>query len=89
MIHVRRGHGDPPLGLALGGSRWKPSGNSSAMKPVDSRPSRQRGCCISVDRNGMLCRMPSMTKESSAVAWALIAASRSGAWVTSLAIIGS
>ena len=40
----------------------KPSGYSSAMKPVDSRPSRQRGCCISAARNGMLCSMPSTTK---------------------------
>ena len=46
---------------------WKPSGNSSAMKPVESLPARQRGCCISAERNGMLWRMPSMAKASSAL----------------------
>ena len=40
-------------------------------------------------RNGMLWRMPSIAKASSAVACASIAASRVGACVTSLAIIGS
>ena len=43
------------------------------MKPVDSLPARQRGCAISADRNGMLWRMPSMTKASSASACASIA----------------
>ena len=47
------------------------------------------GCCISAARNGMLWRMPSMAKASSASACAAIAAARVGAWVTSLAIIGS
>ena len=37
----------------------------------------------------MLWRMPSMTKASSAFDCAAIAAARVGAWVTSLAIIGS
>jgi hypothetical protein len=37
-----------------------PRGNSSAMKPVESLPSRHRGWFISADRNGILCRMPSI-----------------------------
>jgi hypothetical protein len=32
------------------------------MKPVESRPSRQRGWAIRVARKGMLWRMPSMAK---------------------------
>ena len=48
-----------------------------AMKAVESRPSRQRGCAISAERNGMLWRMPSIEKASSASAIASIAASRS------------
>ena len=59
------------------------------MKAVDSLPERQRGCAISADRNGMLWRMPSTTKASSASDCASIAFSRVSAWVTSLAIIGS
>ena len=51
----------------------KPSGYSSAMKPVESRPSRQRGWRISAARKGMLCWMPSMTKLSSASAIASMA----------------
>ena len=65
----------PPRSFAprspSGGIGWKPSGYSSAMKPVESLPARQRGCCISADRNGMLWRMPSMTKASSASACAV------------------
>ena len=67
----------------------KPPLNSSAMKPVDSLPSRQRGCCMRAARNGMLCSTPSMTKASSASACRSMAASRVAACVTSLAIIGS
>ena len=72
-----------------GAGLWKPSLYSSAMKPVESLPARQRGCAISAVRNGMLWRMPSIAKASSASACASIAASRVFACVTSLAIIGS
>ena len=44
---------------------------------------------MSAERNGMLWRMPSIAKASSARDWAAIAASRVAACVTSLAIIGS
>ena len=67
----------------------KPSGNSSAMKAVERRPSRQRGCCIRAARNGMLCAMPSTTNRSSAVAIASIASPRLGAQLHSLASMGS
>ena len=59
------------------------------MKPVESLPARQRGFAIKAARNGMLWRMPSIAKASSAEACASIAAARVSAWVTSLAIIGS
>ena len=49
-----------------GAGLWKPSLYSSAMKPVESLPARQRGCAISAVRNGMLWRMPSIAKASSA-----------------------
>ena len=62
----------------------KPSGYSSAMKPVESRASFQRSCCMSEERNGMLCRMPSMTNSSSARACASIAVARSPACVHEL-----
>ena len=48
----------------------KPPGYSSSMKRVDNRPSRQRGEAINEARNGRLWRMPSITKRSSASAWA-------------------
>ena len=38
----RRAHARSRLPARRG---WKPSGNSSAMKPVESWPARQRGCC--------------------------------------------
>jgi hypothetical protein len=72
-----------------GAGFWKPCRYSSAMKPVESLAERQRGCAIRAVRNGMLWRMPSIAKASSACACASIAAARVPAWVTSLAIIGS
>ena len=63
----------PPSPRRSGTIGAKPSGYSSAMKAVDIRPSRQRGCCISAARNGMLCSMPSTTKLSSASDMASIA----------------
>ena len=72
-----------------GSGALKLSPNSSAMKPVDSLPERQRGWCINADRKGMLWRMPSIAKASSAAACASIASARVGACVTSFAIIGS
>ena len=48
------------------------------MKAVESRPSRQRGCAISAARKGMLWRMPSIVKASSASAIASIAAASVG-----------
>jgi hypothetical protein len=70
MIDHRRGHNQTSLGLT-GDKRMKPSGNSSAMKPVEpslapARMLHQR------DRRDVV-PMPSMTKASSAVACASIA----------------
>ena len=79
----------PWTSASLAGAPWKPSGYSSAMKPVVSRPSRKRGCCISADTKSMLCPGPSISNRSSAAIWASIAASRVGPQVTSFAIIGS
>ena len=73
----------------FGSGATKPSGNSSAMKPVERLPERQRGCAIRAARNGMLWRMPSMAKASSASPCDSMASARVGAQVTSLAIIGS
>ena len=71
------------------GAPWKPSGYSSAMKPVVSSPARKRGCCISADRKSTLWPMPSIWKASSASIWRSIASSRVAPEVISLAIIGS
>ena len=60
MVDMRGDRGHLEFDLALRRRAEKAVGNSSAMNPVESRPSRQRGCCIRVDRNGMLWRMPSM-----------------------------
>ncbi len=67
----------------------KPSGYSSAMKPVVIAPRTKRGWSITADRNGRLCPIPSTSNPSSAVRMPAIAASRVGAQVQSLAIIGS
>ena len=85
--------GDRRRGRAISsssaGAPWKPSGYSSAMKPVVSSPARKRGCCISAERKSTLWPMPSITNASSASIWRSIASSRVGAQVISLAIIGS
>jgi 2-aminobenzoate-CoA ligase len=67
----------------------KPSGYSSAMKPVVSSPERKRGCCMIALRKSTLWPSPSMRKASSASTCRSAASSRVGAQVISLAIIGS
>ena len=42
------------------GAPAKPSGYSSAMKPVVSAPARKRGCCISAERKSTLWPIPSI-----------------------------
>src|SRR5207237_367498 len=79
----------PSSRSAEAGAPWKPSGYSSAMKPVVIAPSRKRGCCISAERKSTLWPIPSIRNPSSASICRSIAASRVGPVVTSLAIIGS
>ena len=67
----------------------KPPGNSSAIKPVESAPDFQRAFSMMADTKGILCWIPLMTKLSRAVDMAAMASARVGAWVHSLAIIGS
>ncbi len=55
------------ISSASAGAPVKPSGYSSAMKPVVSSPARKRGCCISAERKSTLWPMPSIWKASSAV----------------------
>ena len=74
---------------ASAGAPSKPFGYSSAMKPVVMSPERKRGWSISADRKSRLLPMPSIWKPSSAPTCASIAASRVGAQLISLAIIGS
>ena len=61
VVDRGRDRGEHLRALAFGGAAdGSRPGNSSAMKPVESLPARQRGCCISAARNGMLWRMPSI-----------------------------
>ena len=48
---------------ASAGAPSKPSGYSSAMKPVVRSPERKRGCCISAERKSTLWPMPSIDER--------------------------
>jgi hypothetical protein len=99
----RSGARDPPRGgdepgdggtacAAVGsdaGAPWKPSGYSSAMKPVVSSPERKRGCCMIAETKSMLWPSPSISNRSSAAICLSAASSRVLPQVISLAIIGS
>ena len=54
VVDHRRHRGEAERGRAFWHRIGEAFGYSSAMKPVDNRPSAQRGCAIRADRNGML-----------------------------------